>query len=633
MATEFRIELVEEPVSRPPATVPLPAVTPTVAPTVVRPPATAPQLAALPPELTGSKRAYHPPKLTDYEAEFPGEETPAKKPYHAPIIGDVTGMEGAPSFKDVLAFARAQQTAAAEVAGELRQQTPVQQPTAPTPAVPRPETAKPPEVPVLAKRAYQPPQLAEMDKDFGKATFDEAKRVNEPKRAAEAGLQPYQKPYQAPKLLEGGGPGTKSFQEVKQQYFPNAPPTPPKELVGPPDPGEEFREAQKRLERKRRAQRIKSHELNVTEGPADLTETEDAAPETAPESGLHQLLQQFGGKTGNALSKVIKHFGGGGSAGATPPTAATPVSAGGATTGAAAEGAGAAEAGGLAGLASGAMAAAPLIGAALVIGEKVKEAIKGVLAAPGAIAQGVAAPTIDIAKGNNMEGVMKAADGAATALGKIPLVGEFLETGLKSAVQVVRAFTSVVDAFVERGKFLAQYSPELQAANVGADIRSMLGDIREAQELGPGLARLTDAQSQLGDDLREMLLPIKQWIIEKLSGIMESLHESWPEIQATLAGSWEALKRFTALFEAWATGHLPNLVKEAIAIGSGDIGKAYDEALRKAKDRSKNDPVKFLIEKQQQQLDQLARAAEAFGRVNLFQPDGGLDVPAFNLGM
>ena len=98
----------------------------------------------------------------------------------------------------------------------------------------------------------------------------------------------------------------------------------------------------------------------------------------------------------------------------------------------------------------------------------------------------------------------------------------------------MKSFAEVVQAFVDRGKELQNYNGELAQAGAMADVRSLMGDIREARELGPELARLTDEQSKLWDELRRDFEPVKRCILEWLvAGVQEvrtlvAQTEQWP---------------------------------------------------------------------------------------------------------
>lgn len=153
-----------------------------------------------------------------------------------------------------------------------------------------------------------------------------------------------------------------------------------------------------------------------------------------------------------------------------------------------------------------------------------------------------------LASNDNLGALTSATRVAADALGHIPVVGGALETGLKGLLGPVTAFAGVVQAFVDQARNLSGYSPELAQSTARADITSLLSDIREAQELGPDLARLQDAQTELISTVRELLLPVKKFVVEQLAEAMEfvvrQLRDAgliWEEVLAVLKALPEVL--------------------------------------------------------------------------------------------
>src|SRR5262249_40365640 len=126
--------------------------------------------------------------------------------------------------------------------------------------------------------------------------------------------------------------------------------------------------------------------------------------------------------------------------------------------------------------------------------------------------------------GNDGLGVVTtAADAVADTLEQIPIAGQVYAAEIRAATAVVRAYTQTVDAFVKRGQELRGCSGALAGANAQAEVARMRADIREADRTGESLARLTTAQSRLETLLRDLLLPIKQAVTERLAGITEKL--------------------------------------------------------------------------------------------------------------
>jgi hypothetical protein len=91
---------------------------------------------------------------------------------------------------------------------------------------------------------------------------------------------------------------------------------------------------------------------------------------------------------------------------------------------------------------------------------------------------------------------------------------------LAGFVAVGKAAFDLAEQFVERGKELAKYSPELTTANARSTMRSVQGDIRESQELGPGIASMTDTLSEMNEMIRDFMLPIKKVVVEVLVEVL-----------------------------------------------------------------------------------------------------------------
>ena len=255
--------------------------------------------------------------------------------------------------------------------------------------------------------------------------------------------------------------------------------------------------------------------------------------------------------------------------------------------GEAAGGEAAAAAEGGAGLAGAAAAAAGPIGAALAVAVAVKQVVGKVVEAfhdAGAAAARTGQVLSQFAANDNFGAITTAAEGASNMLGKLGPAGEMAGAALGAVVTGAKAFNQVVDAFVARGKELQRYSPELSAANTIASMRSLLADFRESQELGPGLARLTDAQSQLSDEFRELLLPIKQFLVEHLADWLNTVAEVVRNIHAGIIGVEAGFQQIGILLnDAFGSGKMKD-IPEHLKNMPAAIGKAVEEA-RKKKDR------------------------------------------------
>jgi hypothetical protein len=111
---------------------------------------------------------------------------------------------------------------------------------------------------------------------------------------------------------------------------------------------------------------------------------------------------------------------------------------------------------------------------------------------------------------------------SAEMLEKIPIAGQIYGAYLRTAGAIVESFTGVVEGFVQRGEVLSRYSGAVAGARAGADVRSTLGDIREAQLLGADTGRLTTGWSEIQDLIREILLPLKGAVLKRLADVVET---------------------------------------------------------------------------------------------------------------
>jgi hypothetical protein len=122
---------------------------------------------------------------------------------------------------------------------------------------------------------------------------------------------------------------------------------------------------------------------------------------------------------------------------------------------------------------------------------------------------------------NDAVGFASATIDALTAgLRALPLAGPVVSAITDYYKAILEAPTRAAQAFLDRGRQIQGFSPEIAVANAMADVRSLMLDIREAQTLGSSLARLAEAQSQFQAEFREAVLPLKKFLIEVLTDIL-----------------------------------------------------------------------------------------------------------------
>ncbi len=223
-----------------------------------------------------------------------------------------------------------------------------------------------------------------------------------------------------------------------------------------------------------------------------------------------------------------------------------------------------------------------------------------------------------------------AVSGAANTLEKVPIPGQVWAAELKLATAPVTIFAEVADAFVQRGKQLMQYSGELSSANAQADVRSLLADIREAQDTGPDLARLTDAQSRASDDIKRILEPIKEFIINRLANIMEKSVDfiEWigPMLTAMEASLISAISGLGKVLAEALGGHFADAIRDALKLPA-EIAKDTAEAVKKFK--ADKDDFGDFVGKQLDDLDDQLGPLPGAPILPPVPPGGGFGGPGF----
>lgn len=136
----------------------------------------------------------------------------------------------------------------------------------------------------------------------------------------------------------------------------------------------------------------------------------------------------------------------------------------------------------------------------------------------------------------------------------IPVIGDMAAGGARFVQNIANLPDQLTKAFIERGRQIQEFSPELTGANVGAEIRTLMADIREAQVLGPGMAELTRAQSELDMAVREIWLPIKLAIINELIPLVRGAAEIFKGMKIAAEETGRAAELTKALIAGTSEG-------------------------------------------------------------------------------
>lgn len=141
--------------------------------------------------------------------------------------------------------------------------------------------------------------------------------------------------------------------------------------------------------------------------------------------------------------------------------------------------------------------------------------------AVGAGAKSVGVQMSALADNDHMGAFKARIDASANMLEKLPGSGEVAASALRAFRDVVDSASSTVDAFVSQGKKLAGLNADIGMSSAVADVRSLLGDIREANALGGEYAELIDSQSRIMDEIRQLILPFKEAVLKILNELVK----------------------------------------------------------------------------------------------------------------
>ncbi len=310
--------------------------------------------------------------------------------------------------------------------------------------------------------------------------------------------------------------------------------------------------------------------------------TQQGQQQTAQRSGQSQQLPE---EAKRAMREDAEPAQGG------PKTAKAGAAEVSATKGAAVEGAEMGVAGeAAAGAEAGAAGAAGPAGVAIAAVAAVDQVTRAAAHAAGEIARSAIDTTAsisrDLAQNNNLEAVAKTADAAASALSHIPIVGGPAEEAVKTFTFAIRAGNEVVESFVQRGRELAQYSGDITGALVQQKVRGMQADIAEAQELGPDFKALIDAQTDAQMELRNILLPVKKWLLEFVADFLKGVAEWMARNEDNIIAIEVATKDGLAAVVNAITGHLATAFEKLDAIPA-DIAKEQEAARQRRDNQNK----------------------------------------------
>lgn len=135
------------------------------------------------------------------------------------------------------------------------------------------------------------------------------------------------------------------------------------------------------------------------------------------------------------------------------------------------------------------------------------------------------------------------------------------------------------------------FSPDVAMAKAGAEVSRTQRDIRESQVLGPSLAKFMESQTRIQEVIADLLLPMKEVMVDIVANVMKFIADILKDIHAMLV-KWGWLEErkdnpaevmveeFLAMVNPWAPVVAP---AGAGGVAAGAIDKA--RAIRQLLDK------------------------------------------------
>ncbi len=142
-------------------------------------------------------------------------------------------------------------------------------------------------------------------------------------------------------------------------------------------------------------------------------------------------------------------------------------------------------------------------------------------AAAGATGAGIGLAAA--ARNDGGPGFAQGVGAAAAGLSRLGPQGMAAAAAMTTLGASVMATKQTMDAFATRGRELTGFSGQIAGAAAVADMRRYRSDMREAERLGPQLARIIENQQKAEDTFRELTVPIKGWLLDRLNVLIEGI--------------------------------------------------------------------------------------------------------------
>jgi hypothetical protein len=187
-------------------------------------------------------------------------------------------------------------------------------------------------------------------------------------------------------------------------------------------------------------------------------------------------------------------------------------------------------AGGMGGMA----AAAGPVGAALAVGIELQGMLADAIGFAAKGIEGFGRSVGRVVQDDFASAFIEGREAYQDMIATVPIVGETMANLDKVMLAPIKSFVALERQFQELGTKLQAFSGSITLAQAEAEMRGLEGDIREAESLGPELARMTEVSSKLHEEVREMAEPVKKAALEITTVGIEAVRQIAPAVYEKL---------------------------------------------------------------------------------------------------
>lgn len=149
--------------------------------------------------------------------------------------------------------------------------------------------------------------------------------------------------------------------------------------------------------------------------------------------------------------------------------------------------------------------------------------LDGIISEAAQHTEGLMSSAASLAQGDASGAATSLLGQAAGVAKRMGPVGGAIAAAVGTFVTGVKLFQGASAHFAQRAEQLKDFSGEIATASASRDVRSLLADIKESQFLGGSMSKFIDARADVDEQLREILLPFKEKVIELLVKTLESV--------------------------------------------------------------------------------------------------------------